>query len=49
MEKEKPPMREQITLRLSEELYAKLKQEANEKGIPIKDLILIIIDQHQKD
>lgn len=47
MEEEKPPVREQVTLRLSEELYAELKREADERCIPVNDLILIVI--HQRD
>lgn len=47
-QKEKLPRREQITLRLPEELYAELKREAEERCMPINDLILIIIHQCDK-
>ena len=39
-------MMKQITLRLPDELYEEVKREANELGISMKDLILLIINSY---
>lgn len=38
--------KKQITLRLSENLFGKLKHEANRKNIPMQDLVTTILWNH---
>lgn len=43
MQKEKPPAREQITLRLPIKLYNELQREAESMGLDIKSIIVFAL------
>lgn len=48
-EKEKPPAREQITLRIPEDLCAELRQAAKEQGIPVNQLAIQILQRYRRE